>query len=84
VASRVPLTLKAAQALVQSEVSLLSEVTYDSPDYQMWEVEQIYGEVAQRQISYLTDERRLIIRLFGLPLSGITTHLVNHLSTCGM
>ncbi len=29
-------------------------------------------------------EPRLIIRLFGPPLSGITTHLVNHLSTCGM
>ena len=82
--SRVPLTLKAAQALVQSEVSLLSEVTCDSPDYRMWEVEQTDGEVAQRQISNLTDERRLIIRLFGPPLSGITTHLVNHLSTCGM
>ena len=80
---RVPLTLKAAQALVQSEVSLLSEVTCDSPDYRMWEVEQTDGEVAQRQISNLTDERRLIIRLFGPPLSGITTHLV-HLSTCGM
>ena len=50
----------------------------------MWEVEQTDGEVAQRQISNLTDERRLIIRLFGPPLSGITTHLVNHLSTCGM
>jgi transposase len=48
--SRVPLTLKAAQALVQSEVSLLSEVPCDQPDYRMWEVEQTYGEVAQRWV----------------------------------
>jgi transposase len=48
--SRVPLTLKAAQALVQEEVSLLSEVPCDSPDYRMWEVEQTYGGVAQRWV----------------------------------
>jgi hypothetical protein len=122
------LTLKAAQALVQLEVSLLSEVPCDSPAYRMWEVEQTYGGVAQRwvlietlmiytlaerklrqaledqnqtvrdqrkqptaqptfrwimqkfqgihwinlegqrQISNLTDERRLIIRLLGPPV----------------
>jgi transposase len=66
--SRVPLTLKAAQVLVQGDVSLLSEAPCDSPAYRMWEVEQTYGGVAQRQISNMTDERRLIIRLLGPPV----------------
>jgi transposase len=48
--SRVPLTLKAAQVLVQGDVSLLSEAPCDSPAYRMWEVEQTYGGVAQRWV----------------------------------
>jgi transposase len=56
--SRVPLTLKAAQALVQGEVSLLSEVPCDSPDYRMWEVEQTYGEVAQRWVLIESQHRK--------------------------
>jgi hypothetical protein len=39
----------------------------------------------QRQISNLTDERRLIYYTYwDHQLSAIATHLVNHLSTCGM
>ena len=56
--SRVPLTLKAAQALVQSEVSLLSEVPCDQPDYRMWDVEQTYGEVAQRWVLIESQHRK--------------------------
>ncbi len=48
--SRVPLTLKAAQVLLQGNVSLLSEAPCDSPGYRMWEVEQTYGGVAQRWV----------------------------------
>ena len=56
--SRVPLTLKAAQALVQSEVSLLSEAPCDSPDYRMWDVEQTYGGVAQRWVLIESQHRK--------------------------
>jgi transposase len=56
--SRVPLTLKAAQALVQEEVSLLSEVPCDQPDYRMWEVEQTYGGVAQRWVLIESQHRK--------------------------
>ncbi len=56
--SRVPLTLKAAQALVQGDVSLLSEVPCDSPGYRMWEVEQTYGGVAQRWVLIESQYRR--------------------------
>jgi transposase len=56
--SRMPLTLKAAKALIQGDVSLLSEVPYDSPGYRMWEVEQTYGGVAQRGVLIESQQRK--------------------------
>ncbi|UWU47553.1 IS1634-like element ISAtsp2 family transposase [Limnospira platensis] len=46
--SRVPLTLKAAQELVHSDVTRLTEVPCNSKDYRMWEIEQTYAGVRQR------------------------------------
>jgi len=48
--SRVPLTLKAAQELVHSDVTKLVEVPTAQKDYRMWEVEQTDGGVRQRWI----------------------------------
>jgi len=48
--SRVPLTLKAAQELVHSDITKLVEVPADQQDYRMWEVEQTDGGVRQRWI----------------------------------
>ena len=56
--SRVPLTLKAAQELVHSDVASLKEVPCDSKDYRMWELEQIYGGVAQRWILLESQTRK--------------------------
>ena len=56
--TRVPLTLKAAQALVQCDVTTLVEVPCDLDDYRMWEVEQTYGGVAQRWILVESQTRK--------------------------
>jgi transposase len=56
--SRVPLTLKAAQELVHSDVTTLVEVPCDLKDYRMWEVEQTYGGVPQRWILVESQTRK--------------------------
>jgi hypothetical protein len=56
--SRVPLTLKAAQELVHSDVTTLVEVPCDRKDYRMWEVEQTYGGVPQRWILVESQTRK--------------------------
>jgi transposase len=73
--SRVPLTLKAAQALVQSEVSLLSEVPCDSLDYRMWEVEPTYGEVAQRWVLIESQHRKANDALWRLEVEKLESWL---------
>ncbi|MEO1148897.1 MAG: IS1634 family transposase [Cyanobacteria bacterium J06638_22] len=56
--SRVPLTLKAAQDLVQCDVSTLVEVPCTLKDYRMWEVERTYGGVPQRWILVESQTRK--------------------------
>lgn len=56
--SRVPLTLKAAQDLVHSDVTTLTEVPCDLKDYRMWEVQQTYGGVPQRWILVESQTRK--------------------------
>lgn len=56
--SRVPLTLKAAQDLVHSDVTPLAEVPCEQKDYRMWEVEQTYGGVPQRWILVESQTRK--------------------------
>jgi transposase len=56
--SRVPLTLKAAQELVHSDVTRLTEVPCHSKDYRMWEIEQTYVGVRQRWILVESQTRK--------------------------
>ena len=56
--SRVPLRLKAAQALVQSDVTGLQEVQAENQDYRMWEIEQNYGGVPQRWLLIESQTRK--------------------------
>lgn len=56
--SRVPLTLKAAQDLVHSDVTTLSEVPCELKDYRLWEVEATYAGVRQRWILVESQTRK--------------------------
>lgn len=56
--SRVPQTLSAAQALVQADTSTLPEMPCELPGYQMWEVNQNYGGIAQRWVLIESQTRK--------------------------
>jgi transposase len=73
--SRVPLTLKAAQDLVQGEVTLLSEVPCALQDYRMWEVEQTYGGVRQRWILVESQTRKADVSLWQSELEKLERRL---------
>ena len=56
--SRVPVTLKAAQALVDSRVESLTEMPCELKGYRLWEQRQTYGGVEQRWILVESPHRR--------------------------
>jgi len=56
--SRVPVTLKAAQALVDSSVDSLTEMPCELEGYRLWEQRQTYGRVEQRCSGFPDPERR--------------------------
>ena len=73
--SRVPLRLKAAQDLVQSDVTTLEEVAGEHQDYRMWEVEQEYGGVSQRWILIESQTRKADAALWGPELEKLERRL---------
>jgi transposase len=56
--SRVPVTLKAAQTLVDSRVDSLTEMPCELDGYRLWEQRQTYGGVEQRWILVESPHRR--------------------------
>jgi len=79
--SRVPLTLKAAQELVHSDVTTLVEVPCDRKDYRMWEVEQIYGGVPQRWILVESQTRKADASLWQPELEKLERRLSRQLKS---
>ena len=77
--SRVPLTLKAAQELVHSDVTTLVEVPTGRNDYRMWEVEQTYGGVRQRWILVESQTRKADAALWQPELEKLERRLNRHL-----
>lgn len=79
--SRVPLTLKAAQELVHSDVTTLVEVPCDRKDYRMWEVEQTYGGVPQRWILVESQTRKADASLWQPELEKLERRLNRQLKS---
>jgi len=73
--SRVPLTLKAAQELVHSDITPLIEVPCDNKEYRMWEVEQSYGGVPQRWILVESQTRKADVSLWQPELEKLERRL---------
>lgn len=79
--SRVPLTLKAAQDLVHSDVTTLVEVPCEYRDYRMWEVEQTYGGVHQRWILVESQTRKADATLWKPELEKLERRLHRQLKS---
>jgi transposase len=73
--SRVPQTLSTAQALVQRDVTELTEVECNWPDYRMWETLQTYGGIEQRWLLIESQSRQQDIDLWQPQLEKVESSL---------